>query len=220
MPRNFTFTGFRENMMYWIIYQPPITQLQLTDLDSPFKYYDSTDYYYFRDYNNILNKSFTQWTIANIVQDGLNIQSTSFNMAWRVQLLCTKIIYDIVINVTDTPEPTTTITLVPTTIITIEPPIHNDNNNNNNTNNTYNKDVLYILLIILLVVIGLLVYIFVYMFKKITKNEDDSNSFVTIVQQHDSAILNQYDTSNENLDTITTKGQQFINTSQIEISLT
>lgn len=112
LPRNFIMTGLRENMFYWIIYSLPKNDIIQKETDSPYKYYNKTSNYYFRDQNNLLRKDLISWTSAPVTEEKLNIKSNTYNMAWKVDLTCKQTIHFIDINNTDP-------------VITIEPPYVN-----------------------------------------------------------------------------------------------
>lgn len=111
LKKHFTYTGFSENMVYWIIYKKE-KDLKLNELDSPYKYYNSTSQYYFRDFNNLFDKNLIQWSSATETEKKMGISSNTLNMAWKVDLLCKKTIVFIEINKTS--EPTQSPTLQPT----------------------------------------------------------------------------------------------------------
>ena len=114
LKRDFLLTGLRENMFYWITYSLPQGGLIHNELDSPYKYYNKTSNYYFIDKNNLLRKNLVVWTNAQITENILDIKSSTYNMAWKVELSCKQTIH--YINITDEPTPD---------IITIEPPYIN-----------------------------------------------------------------------------------------------
>lgn len=110
LQRHFSLTGFSENMVFWITYNKDQNK-QLTELDSPYKYYNTTSNYYYIDINNLFNKNLTKWTNAIDVEKKMTFQSNTLNLAWKVDLLCTQTIIFIEINkTTDAP------TIQPTTI--------------------------------------------------------------------------------------------------------
>ena len=163
--RNFSITGYRENIFYWIIYDIP-PNLQLTEIDSPYKYYYKTSPYYFIDYNNLLRKDLTHWSIAQNVERLLGINSdNSFNLAWQVQLLCKQTLNIIDINVTKQPTPT------PNPYPTIdnntkEPPfIISDNN----------RFLQYGLIFSLLCLIIVILLLFIFYCKRLKKKDEIIN---------------------------------------------
>ena len=102
LKRHFSLTGFSENMVFWITYKDQ--NKQLTELDSPYKYYNTTSNYYYIDINNLFNKNLTKWTNAIDVEKKMTFQSNTLNLAWKVDLLCTQTIIFIEINkTTDAP---------------------------------------------------------------------------------------------------------------------
>jgi hypothetical protein len=113
LKRDFIMTGLRENMFYWITYSLPKTGIIPREIDSPYKYYNKTSNYYFKDQNNLLRKGLINWTPAKTTELQLDINSVSLNMAWKVDLECRQTIHFIDINNTDVPD------------ITIEPPFIN-----------------------------------------------------------------------------------------------
>lgn len=108
LKRHFSYTGFSENMVYWITYKKE-NDLKLTELDSPYKYYNTTSSYYFIDINNLFDKNLSKWSSAIETEKKMSIKSNTLNMAWKVDLLCKKTIVFIEINKTDSPTPSPTL---------------------------------------------------------------------------------------------------------------
>lgn len=214
MNRNFSLTGYRENMMYWIIYKiPEYKQLIPGELESPYMYYNSTLPYYFIDYNNLLNKDMVSWTIASETENRFKMEKTSLNMAFKVFLLCKKTIYDIDINITDSPTvvPTSqpsTITIQPTTIPT-----------NTNKTDYSNKDVLWILIIILIVVVLCTIYVGLYFYRKYCKNQNYDNNLVDDLIKNGATIEKYNPVSSSNNINTTNNNELFINPIEITIDI-
>jgi len=127
LKRHFSLTGFSENMVFWITYNKDQNK-QLTELDSPYKYYNTTSNYYYIDINNLFNKNLTKWTNAIDVEKKMTFQSNTLNLAWKVDLLCTQTIIFIEINkTTDAPTIVPTTTPIPTNeSIYTKPPYQED----------------------------------------------------------------------------------------------
>lgn len=164
--RNFSITGYRENFVYWIIYEVP-PNLQLTERDSPYLYYYKTSPYYFIDYNNLLRKDLTHWTISQNVERLLGINSdNSFNLAYKVQLLCKQTLNIIDINVTKQPTPNPTPYPTIDNNHTKEPPfIINDNN----------RFLQYGLIFSLLCLIIVILLLFIFYCKRLKKKDEVIN---------------------------------------------
>lgn len=163
--RNFSITNYRENMFYWIIYEIP-PNLKLSETDSPYLYYYKTSPYYFIDYNNLLRKDLTTWTIAQVTERLLGINSdNSFNLAWRVDLLCKQTLNIIDINITKPPTPNPT--PYPTfDNNTKQPPfIINDNN----------RFLQYGLIFSLLCLIIVILLLFIFYCKRLKKKDEVIN---------------------------------------------
>jgi len=125
LKRHFSLTGFSENMVFWITYNKDQNK-KLTELDSPYKYYNTTSNYYYIDINNLFNKNLTKWTNAIDVEKKMAFQSNTLNLAWKVDLLCTQTIIFIEINKT-TDAPTIGPSIVPTNeSIYTKPPYQED----------------------------------------------------------------------------------------------
>lgn len=179
MERKFSFTGFKENVFYWVIYKiPEYKALIPGELDSPYIYYNKTLPYYFMDNNNFLNKSLVKWTIASDTERRFNLEKTSSNMAWRVFLLCKQTIFDTDINFTDSPSVTPTPTTQPNNTLQPNTPIHNNTDNNGDNN----KDVLYILIIVLIIVFLCSFYGISVLFRKYYHKNEYSEDFTQVMK--------------------------------------
>lgn len=170
LKRDFLLTGLRENMFYWVTYQLPQGGLKHTEIDSPYKFYNNTSNYYFIDKTNLLRKNLTSWTNAQTTERLLDIKSSTYNMAWKVDLLCKQTIHFIDINKTDPP----------TDIVTIEPPSINITREPTESPSN-GKEITLLIITILLIIFLPLLLIFMNIrrcFKKVKDRTDLSQIIV------------------------------------------
>lgn len=183
LKRDFILTGYKENMFYWIIYQLPPQGIHPTETDSPYKYYNKTSQFYFIDYNNLLRKNLTSWTSAKEIDRIMEIQDSTYNMAWKVDLLCKQTIN--IIPIPDSPSSNNN-TFQPPSIQpsphSIQPPAPIGEETTKNSNEIYIILVIFILSFVFCFLVFLLFY-----FKRFFKKEKaiDLNKFI---QEEDSAI--------------------------------
>lgn len=175
LKRDFLLTGLRENMFYWITYQIPQGGIKHNEVDSPFKYYNKTSNYYFIDKNNLLRKNLVVWTNALTTENILDINSHTYNMAWKVDLLCKQTIHVIDINITD--EPTND-------IVTIEPPYVNITSPPSPIiipDKSYSSTPIILLVISLLFVIIIIIVFIIFNIRRCYNDNDKKNNKLDLV---------------------------------------